>query len=82
MYKVLRREISEEGALEAVSAIRRTTIVPVDETVALEAADISIAFGLAMADSLVYATAKRVGAKIVTSDADFEGLPDAIVVRR
>ena len=38
-------------------------------------------FGLAMADSLVYATARRFGATLVTTDADFEGLADAVVVR-
>jgi len=34
-----------------------------------------------MADSLVYATARRHGAKLVTGDRDFDGLPDAIVIR-
>jgi predicted nucleic acid-binding protein len=29
----------------------------------------------------VYATARRHGATLLTGDADFEGLPDAIVVR-
>jgi predicted nucleic acid-binding protein len=58
-YKVIRRDISEERAIEAVSALRRATIAPVDEPFALEAADLSLAHGLAMADSLVYATARR-----------------------
>ena len=81
MYKVIRRDLSEERALEAVSALRRATITPIDESLALEAADISLGRGLAMADSLVYATARRHGAKLVTGDIDFEGLPDAIVIR-
>jgi predicted nucleic acid-binding protein len=34
-----------------------------------------------MADSLVYAAARRFGATLVTGDADFEGLADAVVVR-
>jgi predicted nucleic acid-binding protein len=34
-----------------------------------------------MADSLVYATARRHGATLVTGDADFQGLPGAVVVR-
>jgi predicted nucleic acid-binding protein len=46
-----------------------------------EAADLSLTHGLAMADSLVYATARRFGATLVTGDADFEGLADAVVVR-
>lgn len=81
VYKVIRRDISEERAVEAVSALRRATIAPVDESLALEAADLSLAHGLAMADSLVYATARRFGATLVTGDADFEGLADTVVVR-
>ena len=81
VYKVIRRDLSEERAVAAVSALRRATIAPVDEPLALEAADLSLAHGLAMADSLVYATARRFGAKLVTADADFEGFADTVVVR-
>ena len=79
---MIRRDISEERAIEAVSALRRATIVPVDASIALEAADVSLERDLAMADSIVYATARRYGARLVTADADFEGLPEAILVRR
>jgi predicted nucleic acid-binding protein len=78
---VIRRDISEERAVEAVSALRHATIAPVDGPLALEAADLSLAHGLAMADSLVYATARRFRATLVTSDVDFEGLADTVVVR-
>jgi predicted nucleic acid-binding protein len=78
---VIRRDLSEERALEAVAALRRAAIAPVDESLALEAADVSLAHGLAMADSLVYATARRHDARLVTADEDFEGLPETLVVR-
>jgi predicted nucleic acid-binding protein len=78
---VIRRDLSEERAVEAVSLLRRATIAPVDEPLALDAADLSLAHGLAMADALVYATARRFGATLVTGDTDFEGLPEAIVIR-
>jgi predicted nucleic acid-binding protein len=81
VYKVVRRDLSEERAVEAVSALHRARIVPVDESLALDAADLSLRLGLAMADSLVYATAQRYGATLVTADADFDGLPGAIVIR-
>ena len=81
VYKVIRRDVSEERAIQAVSALRRATIAPVDEPLALDAADLALAHGLAMADSLVYATARRFGATLVTGDTDFEGLPETIVVR-
>ena len=67
--------------MEAVSALRRATIAAVDQSLALEAADLSLVHSLAMADSLVYATARRFGATLVTGDADFEGLPDTVIIR-
>jgi predicted nucleic acid-binding protein len=81
VYEVIRRNLSEERAIEAVSALRRATIAPVDEPLTLEAADLSLAHGLAMADSLVCATARRFGATLVTGATDFGGLPDIIVIR-
>ena len=78
---MIRRDLSEERALEAVAALRRAEVVPVDESLALEAADLSLEHGLAMADSIVYATARRRAATLVTGDADFEGLPGAVVIR-
>lgn len=80
IYKVIRRDLSEELAIEAISVLHRATIAPVDETLALEAADLSLRYGLAMADSLIYATAQRHGATVVTSDRDFAALPGATVV--
>ena len=45
--------------MEAITALRRATIAPVDEALTLEAVDISLRYGLATADLLVYATAQR-----------------------
>jgi predicted nucleic acid-binding protein len=55
--------------------------VPLDESLALEAADIALEHGLAMADSIIFATAARYRADIVTADADFEGLPGVTLIR-
>jgi len=52
-----------------------------DESRALEAADVSMELGLAMADAIIFATAARHRAKITTGDADFDGLPAATVIR-
>lgn len=81
VYKVIRRDLSEERAVEAVSLMRRATIAPVDESLALDAADVALAHGLAMADAVVYVTARRHGATIVTGDADFGGLPGTTLIR-
>jgi len=81
VYKVVRRDLSEERAIEAVAAMHRAEVIPLDESLAIEAADLSLAHGLAMADSVVYATALRHGATLITGDADFEGLPRAVLIR-
>ncbi|MEE9278987.1 MAG: type II toxin-antitoxin system VapC family toxin [Myxococcota bacterium] len=81
IYKVVRRDLDEERAVEAIAALRSATVEPVDAAIALEAADISLRHGLAMAGSLIYATALRHDATVVTGDTDFEGLPNAVVIR-
>lgn len=58
-----------------VSEALRRTVVPVDQEVALAAAVISIQHELPTADALIYATAEKNGAELVTSDAHFKGLP-------
>jgi len=81
IYKVIRRDVSEEVAIEAIAALDRAQIVPVDQSLALEAADLALAHGLAMADAIIYATAIRNDATVVTGDIDFEGLPGTKVIR-
>jgi predicted nucleic acid-binding protein len=80
IYKVVRRDVNEERAIEAVSALRRTTIEPLVDSLALEAADIALEHGLAMADAVIFATASRHAADIVTGDVDFDGLPGVTLI--
>lgn len=82
VYKVLKRGASEEDALQAVASMLRTTVVPLTETLALEAADTSLEHSLAMADAIVYATARSRGAELVTTDADLEGLPGVVFLSK
>ena len=81
IYKVVRRDLNEERAIEAVSALRTTMIEPLAEGLALEAADVALEYGLAMADAIIFATASRHEAEIVTGDADFDGLPRVTLIR-
>ncbi len=75
VYKVLKLEAGEEQAILAVSYMKRSTIIPLDDNLAIKAADISLLHGLAMADAMVYAAAHMHGALLYTSDADFKRLP-------
>lgn len=73
VYKKIKREISEEKALEAYAQLTRARVIPIDKSLAIEAADFSLKLGLGMADAIIYATAKKEGARIVTSDRHFKG---------
>lgn len=68
--KKLSREAGDEVASAALSLMQRGRVVPVDLPLALEAA----VNGLPLADSLIYATARRHGAELWTQDAHFAGL--------
>lgn len=78
VYKVLKRDASEEDALTAVAQMMKTKVVPLTEAVALEAADLSLEHGLAMADAIVYATGRSQRAEIVTTDADLGRFPGVV----
>mgnify|MGYP001608425442 CR=1 FL=1 len=80
VYKKIKREISEEAALEAVSAMKQTRIAPVTESIALLAADLSGKHGLPMADAIVYASAVELDCTVVTGDAHFKGLEKVILL--
>ncbi len=81
IYRVIRRDLSEEKAIESVAVLQRARIVDVDTSLALEAAELTFEYRLAMADALIYAISRRHDATLVTGDSDFDGLPGTIVVR-
>lgn len=73
--RALRTGLPEDVADKAIAATRAARVVVLDEATALYAAELAQAHGLAAADALVYATALREKAMLVTCDAHFEGLP-------
>ncbi|MCX5717409.1 MAG: type II toxin-antitoxin system VapC family toxin [Nitrospirae bacterium] len=80
VYKKIKRERTEEDALSAVSLINKTSVIPFSESIALLAADLSLKYSLPMADAIVYATAMEENCKVITSDAHFKGLDDAVII--
>jgi predicted nucleic acid-binding protein len=72
VYKVLKREVSEEKALFAVGYMKNSEVVLFDDTLALAAVDIGLQENLAMADAIIVATAQAHHCKIISSDADLK----------
>ena len=74
VYKKIKKLKGEEEALLAVAALSQTTILPLDQTLSLEAADFSLEYNLHFSDAIVYATARHWKANLYTSDADLKPL--------
>jgi predicted nucleic acid-binding protein len=81
VYKKIKRERGEETALLFAGRLSATQVVQLTESIALLAADVSLQHGLAMADAIVYATAKDQEAEVVTGDADLKELPGVVYVK-
>jgi predicted nucleic acid-binding protein len=82
VYKHSKRLRGEGAALDAVAAMQKTRVIPLDQELALLSADVSLEHKLAMADAIVLATARMHGAEVVTSDSDFRGVPGVIYVAK
>ena len=80
VYRKIKQAVNEQSALEAVAAIGQTFVVPVDQSISLEAADYSLMFGLHMADAVVYATARHYGAELYTGDEDLKGVKGVVFI--
>jgi predicted nucleic acid-binding protein len=73
VFKVIHRERGDEDALQALSAMRRGNVVDLDADLAVEAALIGLEEKLPLADSVIYAVARRHQATVWTQDEHFAG---------
>jgi len=77
MYEVFKRVFAlrgEEAALQAIGIMSLGIIADLTRQIAVNAARISSELKIAMADSLILATARVHDATLWTQDADFEGV--------
>ncbi len=72
VYKILKREVGEDKALLATGYMKNSTIIPLDDTLALAAADVALQERLAMADAIIIATARQNNCNVITSDIDLK----------
>lgn len=82
VYKKIRRERGEEAALVAAAQLQKTQLIPVTDTIALRAADLSLEHHLAMADAIIYATAMLHDTLLITSDGDFKLIPGVLFLEK
>ncbi|MGA9938708.1 MAG: type II toxin-antitoxin system VapC family toxin [Candidatus Acidiferrales bacterium] len=82
LYEVYRHLAKQRGRSIAdrfVSQALDRRVVPLDETIALAAANASLDHRLTPTDAIVYATARVCQAQLVTANTHFRGLPGIII---
>ena len=74
VFKSVLRQRNEESALEVVAHMEQGTVVALDRELAVNAAVWGVEFKLPLADSIIFATARKYDAVLWTQDTDFKGL--------
>jgi predicted nucleic acid-binding protein len=74
VYRYVLRQQGREQALQAAAAMRQGRVIDLDQTLAIEAAELGASRGLPLADSIIYATALAHDATLWTQDSHFDGL--------
>lgn len=85
IYEVFKRlllERGEENALQAVGVMARGREFDLNRKTAMEAALISLDLKLAMADSLILATARAYNATLWTQDEHFKGIEGVMYIEK
>ena len=74
VFKRICQQRDEEEALKKIALMEQGQVVDLDRATALEAARLSTLHGIALADSVMLATARRHKATLWTQDADFRDI--------
>ena len=81
VYRWILRFYDEKNAQEKVNAMKeRCFIVPVDEEIAIMAAKIKHTEKFGLGDAIIYATAKKENAFLLTGDNDFKNKENVIFI--
>ena len=74
VFKVVCRQRGEDAALQATALMQQGMIVELSASLAMVAAKTSLELGLAMADSIILATARQHDAQLWTQDEHFRNV--------
>lgn len=82
VFKNIFRQRDERAALAAIAHMQQGKVIALDATLAVDAATYGVEYKLPLADSIIFATARRHEATIWTQDGDFEDLPGVEYYRK
>jgi toxin FitB len=82
IYEVYKKLLVASGKSSAdafASSAMRRIVIPLDDVMAMSAAQISLDHHLPMADAIIYASAVAQSAELVTGDPHFKDLPGVVI---
>ncbi len=74
IYKKILKEKDENTAIQIIGLMQQAKVIEVNSSIAIQAAKLSVAQKIPMADSLIYTTAQQFKAIVWTQDIDFKDL--------
>lgn len=76
VFKHVLRQRDEEAALAVIAHMKQARVISLDSQLAIDAANFGVVHKLPLADSIIFASARKFSATLWTQDSDFKGLPD------
>jgi predicted nucleic acid-binding protein len=74
VFKNVLRQRDEEAALTVIAHMKQGRVISLDSELAIDAANYGVLHKLPLADSIIFATARKYDATVWTQDVDFKGL--------
>jgi len=77
IFEVVRRLIQQDRrdiVPLTIAGMRLGKVIELDESIAVNASELSVRHGLSLADSVIYSTARMNDATLWTQDSHFEGI--------
>ena len=82
VFKKLLIELDEDRAIFAIAHMKQGKVIDLDSDLAVFSAQLGKELKLPMADSIIYATARRYAATLFTQDKHFENLESVICFQK
>lgn len=85
LYEVFKKVLlvkDEKHALQAIGLMQQAKVIPINSSIAINAAKFSYENKIPMADSIIYITAKQFNAIVWTQDSDFKDLKGVKFIRK
>lgn len=74
VFKNVLRQRGEEAALIVIAHMQQGKVIALDSELAMDAGTFGVLHRLPLADSIIFATARKYSAILWTQDGDFQGL--------